>query len=232
MKKLMYILSLSLIISAAAAQKTPDAVYLKNGSIIRGVIIENDETSVKIETSEKCTWVFRKDEIEKIETGIAVSDNFSIRSKGYLLFFDTGLLVNGDRLSLSQHLVNGYEFPFRLSAGLGTGIELVDGAKLPLFADVRYSVFPGKFSPYVYLQGGYTFPIEEDNGYYAYRGGVFLGAGIGLISYFTEHFGIVVTMGYNHQQSSSSWDSWDETSKTTMNYYYNSAALRFGFIFR
>ncbi|MDR2231877.1 MAG: hypothetical protein LBE56_01995 [Tannerella sp.] len=44
-----------------------DAVYLKNGSVIRGVIIEQiPNISIKIETTEGNIFVFRMDEIESI----------------------------------------------------------------------------------------------------------------------------------------------------------------------
>ena len=44
-----------------------DVVYLKNGSIIRGVIIEQvPNQSLKIQTQDKSVFVYRYEEIEKI----------------------------------------------------------------------------------------------------------------------------------------------------------------------
>ena len=44
-----------------------DVVYLKNGSIIRGVIIEQvPNKSIKIETADRNVFVYLMDEIEKI----------------------------------------------------------------------------------------------------------------------------------------------------------------------
>lgn len=44
-----------------------DVVYLKNGSVIRGVIIEQiPNKNIKIETADKNIFVFQIDEIEKL----------------------------------------------------------------------------------------------------------------------------------------------------------------------
>lgn len=66
MKKLI-ILLLSILISTTTlfAQKLQDVIYLKNGSIIRGTLIEQ-VPSVKIKTYDGSIWVFDNNEIDKI----------------------------------------------------------------------------------------------------------------------------------------------------------------------
>jgi len=66
-----------------------DVVYLKNGSIIRGVIIEQvPNKSIKIETADRSVFVFQMDEIEKIakETYPETKElkNKSDKRKGYI----------------------------------------------------------------------------------------------------------------------------------------------------
>jgi len=52
---------------ATAQQQKRDVIYLKNGSIIKGNVIEMDPASnLKIETSDGSIFVFRMDEIEKM----------------------------------------------------------------------------------------------------------------------------------------------------------------------
>jgi hypothetical protein len=51
----------------SAAGAAPDAVYLKNGSVVRGTILEQvDDVSVKIETPEHDVFVFRIDRVDRI----------------------------------------------------------------------------------------------------------------------------------------------------------------------
>lgn len=68
MKKLMLLLVFILLtILSNAQQNYQDVVYLKNGSIIRGLIIEQvPGKSIKIETSDRNIFVYKVEEIEKI----------------------------------------------------------------------------------------------------------------------------------------------------------------------
>ena len=55
------------VVSHASAQQYQDVVYLKNGSIIRGIIIEQiPGESLKIQTQGGSVFVFRMSEIVKI----------------------------------------------------------------------------------------------------------------------------------------------------------------------
>ena len=67
MKKYLAILLFSIITTVSFGQSNyQDVVYLKNGSIIRGVIIEQvPSESIKIETADKSVFVFQMDEIER-----------------------------------------------------------------------------------------------------------------------------------------------------------------------
>lgn len=64
---LLFLILVSISVIAIAQQNYQDVVYLKNGSIIRGVIIEQiPNKSIKIETSDKSVFVYQIDEIEKM----------------------------------------------------------------------------------------------------------------------------------------------------------------------
>lgn len=68
MKNYLAILLFSIIASVSFGQTNyQDVVYLKNGSIIRGLIIEQvPNASIKIETADRNVFVFQMGEIEKI----------------------------------------------------------------------------------------------------------------------------------------------------------------------
>lgn len=65
-----------------------DVVYLKNGSTIRGVIIEQiPNKSLKIETADRNVFVFQLEEIEKItkeNSNAAIRGNSSSYKKGFI----------------------------------------------------------------------------------------------------------------------------------------------------
>lgn len=68
MKQITYIFIFVLISSALFAQDKEDVVYLKNGSVIKGQITEMiPDKHVKIETSGGSLFVYKFEEIEKIE---------------------------------------------------------------------------------------------------------------------------------------------------------------------
>ena len=59
--------ALLLMTSTAVAQETQDVVYLKNGSIIRGVVIEQvPGKSIKIRTGDGSVFVYNMDDIARI----------------------------------------------------------------------------------------------------------------------------------------------------------------------
>ena len=56
-------------LSIGFAQETQDVVYLKNGSVIRGTVIEQvPGKSLKIKTSDGSVFVYTMDEVEKYES--------------------------------------------------------------------------------------------------------------------------------------------------------------------
>ena len=67
MKRNLIILALLIISTLVSAQQKRDVVYLKNGSIIKGTVVEyTAEKGIKIETGDGSIFAFRPEEIEKI----------------------------------------------------------------------------------------------------------------------------------------------------------------------
>ena len=88
-----------------------DAVYLKNGSVIRGVIIEQvPNKSIKIEMADKSVFVYQIEEIEKI-TKETIEIKKSERRKGFI------------GLSLGASIPTGI-FADELDGAANTGIQI------------------------------------------------------------------------------------------------------------
>lgn len=77
MKKLFILLIAALACMSLSAQTLKECVYLKNGSVIKGIIIEQvPNVSLKIQTADGSIFVYEMDQVEKI-TKEAVSVGFS-----------------------------------------------------------------------------------------------------------------------------------------------------------
>ncbi len=78
MKSVIFFFSLFLVLSMAslAQQNYDDVVYLKNGSVIRGVIIEQvPNVSLKLQTKDGNIFVYKMEEVERITKELAQGYN-------------------------------------------------------------------------------------------------------------------------------------------------------------
>jgi len=172
MKKLLLLLVLPFLFTVNAfSQKYTDyqdVVYLKNGTVIRGIIIEQIPfESIKIETKGGSVFVYTLDEIEKItkepkfEQESRVSTPSIGLKKGYRGIVEFGVeYYYGARLSI----INGYQFNPYVSLGLGTGLNWCypENLYIPVFADLRVNFLNKRVSPYTSLDVGYSFALGEE----------------------------------------------------------------------
>jgi hypothetical protein len=68
-------------------------------------------------------------------------------------------------ISPSFTITNGYLFNEHWAAGAGVGFEIFDYNLFPLFAELRYTLWDYKISPFVVLNGGYSFANFKANHY-------------------------------------------------------------------
>ena len=143
---------ISLTFCLHAKQNTEDVIYLKNGGVIRGKIIENTGANeqngsgkVKIELAGGSIFVFSNTEIDSIRKENALKNrirelnkNYFRKNQGYrniteeiALIYGTTLTNNQvtynnngqDDVGLSLHSINGYQFWPTLFVGGGVGID-------------------------------------------------------------------------------------------------------------
>ena len=144
-----------------AQSNLQDVVYLKNGSIIRGIIIEQvPNLSIKIQTIDRNVFVFKMDEIEKLtkEPYLGKDSNSSSGKgtglkSGYKGIVETGYgyVDSYDRFFLN--FINSYQFNPYFSLGLGVGYRYIktNDHIFPIFADFRVNFIDNKVSPYLSL---------------------------------------------------------------------------------
>jgi hypothetical protein len=61
------------------------------------------------------------------------------------------------QVSPSVTMTNGYVFDEHWAAGIGVGFELFDHYLFPVFADIQYTLWDNKISPFFALKTGYAF---------------------------------------------------------------------------
>lgn len=175
MKKYLFLICFALIASVSFAQKNyQDVVYLKNGSIIRGVIIEQvPEKSIKIETQDRNVFFFEMEEIEKFTKEEIPGDSRATGERsglnqGYRGVVETGFDLGVGDFGMDRfkvNIINGYQINPHFSLGLGTGVRYyleADAVLIPLFADFRTNFIDNVVSPYLSLGVGYTFDASND----------------------------------------------------------------------
>ena len=188
MKKFFGFLAIYLTFFAmsAVAQNLQEVVYLKNGSIIKGVVIEQvPGVSLKIKTSDGSIFAYQMSDVEKITKEEITSRNNTARSTSsnsisyphYKGFVDLGYtfgvgLGNGvDRIDLFTS--HGVQLFPQLYVGAGAGLNYVycpgyseagNGFVVPLFANVRTDILDSWITPFIDLKIGYS--IVDANGFF------------------------------------------------------------------
>lgn len=143
-----------LVTSSVALAQTPlrDVLYLKSGSIIRGFIIEQTPpTQLKIQTTEGNIFVFRYDEILKIERE-KISESVVIPKAPPPVIQDYG-----GRLGVGINLFGG---------GFA-GIPVRVNVFRQLAFETSFNIFPDIYTPLVYYtipgyNGGPSYTVRDD----------------------------------------------------------------------
>ena len=210
MKKNALFVLLFLITTMSFAQDNyRDVVYLKNGSIIRGMIIEQiPNKSIKIQTAENNIFVYELNEVEKMTKEpykrgkVIQEDNFYLYPgyKGIAeLGYEIGVGDFGmDRLKIN--IINCYQVNQSFSIGIGTGLRYYFDAEttlVPVFADFRGNLLiDSKISPYISLGIGYSFNASE-----SFKGaGFMMSPNVGISIKTSHNSSMNIAIGYELQK--------------------------------
>jgi len=220
-----------------------DHVYLKNGSIIRGKIIEIEPSEhVKIEDLCGNTWFYEIAMVAKVtsepySSGMKLNKSSLTFDPGFVNITSIGFLAgsphNAQVAPLSLQMVNGWRNSLGLFTGAGIGIEFLNTNYMPLFLDLRYDLLGRDVVPYLLARGGYAFPLgsdqEEYDITYTYSGGPMVSLGIGLKIKSRNHFAWDIGMMYRYQKTS--YEEIYEWNNQTYSYtdVFNRIEIRLGF---
>ncbi len=218
--KIVLTASLIFFVAVAFGQKNlQDVVYLKNGSIIHGIITEFiPDKSVKIETEGNNVFVFEMQEVEKVTKEVASKAKRDltpyIKKKGFFNETELGMLLgkssdDSKTTDFSVSTVNGYQVNRHFRIGAGVGIDhygQYNHTFLPVFGRVSGDVVKFWVTPVYFVDAGYGFLFEKDeytNGAEerSSDGGLMLQGGVGLKFYTPTKVSFTLAFGYKVQMS-------------------------------
>ncbi len=255
MKKIVQTITLVIFVffgdSLSAQNKKEDVVYLKNGSIYRGIIIEqNPEQNIKIQTHFKNVIVINYAEIEKInkeailpEPSKKDSKQFEIKKRGFASFSEIGYGIGlynpsfqpfyethltGNYLGFKS--VNGYQFNEYFV--LGIGLEYNDYKEVqafPVTIDARFCLINQKSSPVFIWNMGYTFGMKGE------KCGFIINPQIGFKTNISNNVAYIINVGFRFQQTeliyNNHWGQYESNIKNSKSTYYQFITVSTGFSF-
>jgi hypothetical protein len=242
MKKLFLILILLEIITLQSqAQKMRDIIYLKNGSIIKGTLVEITADQYKIQTSDGGLFIFSAPEVKKfVRQSIESNEN---KKSGMGFALEAGFLI-GNQSSQYDHpfsfnLIAHYTINTKNILGIGSGVEFIGQTFAPLYCEYKYLLYEKSVTPFLFFRTGGLIHLGSDavssngspqyNVPKDYRGGASLSVGTG-ISWATENIVTYLSFAYRYAQTSyhkTDYNSQDVTFKN----YYNRLEIKLGFKF-
>ena len=218
-----FVLLLSAFVTAHAQEiEKETAIYLKNGSVIRGkLVMSMFDEYMTVKTSETDHMEIWYDRIDRIVFGKdEISETSVIKPKdttppfflkpGFMHMTEAGLIVGNENNlegpAYSISTVNGYRFSPYFGAGLGIGVDGYNRiTMLPIFLSFRGNLKKENVSPIYFLNAGYSAAWKNDNvdgiEYDYVRGGFMVHPGFGYM-FTINKMALNLNLGYKIQQSS------------------------------
>jgi hypothetical protein len=222
-----------------------DVVYLKNGSIIHGIIIEQvPGVSIKIQTADRNVFVFRIEEVEKMtkeplppRSGrqqaapaerVGSFENEEIKKSGYYFIAELVPAVGWNDIeyegSFGMQVVNGYQVNRHFNVGIGFGLNKhIHTAYAPVFLDLRANFLAERVTPFVAFAGGWAFGDPDHD-----EGGAYVNPAFGVKFHVSKSTALQLSLGYRYQESASGYGG-----NNYFDYYYDDVqyvnALNFKF---
>ncbi|HRI27938.1 MAG TPA: hypothetical protein PK239_03175 [Chitinophagales bacterium] len=233
-------------VAGYAQTKTESVVYLKNGSVLRGELV-NPESSGKISIKivGNNLFVFDLAEVEKITTESKYKPNFAPK-KGYSAMNEVGMLVStgNESAGLVLQTIHGYSVNPYLTMGAGVGLHVyynlpmsyyyyyTNSTKvIPVFANVSGELLPAyRVSPYYYGRVGYGIDATDREAFADSRGGLMFGVGVGMKVKGNNQLSWILGVGYQFQKYYAEFQQW-EGSTVTNNLSIRRLAITTGIAF-
>jgi len=214
MKAFLNILSILLLFFPGflSAQKLEDVIYLSDGSIIRGIILEDSSGSItKILNHAGDVWAFNTLEIDSVKREKPFEYKaLKFNQPGMEYNINAELLMRSNTNAVGNAVIPGliigagYRFCQYFTAGADFGMEFYEQMAIPVSVSLRVKPSSRALSPFVILRTGYTLPTENrpDDWDFEYDnfGGIHYTIGGGLEKIMNENTSFLFTFSYHYQE--------------------------------
>lgn len=239
-----FLVMIMLTISAIGllAQRTKDVIYLKNGSIIYGKLLEISDNRYKMQTADGSIFTFDSNEIDKFTKEAPVYNGRKTGGFGFAL--EAGLLVGAQNTDydapFSFNVLAGAVINTRHILSGGSGVEFIGRPYVPFFVEYKFITNTKKTAPFFFTRAGVLTENSDDsdppNGYYNneyqpynYKGGASFTVGTG-ISWSKEDYETYLSFAYRYSHTSYQQKEYNRGVITYSN-NLNRLELKFGFRF-
>jgi hypothetical protein len=235
MNRFLLISCLLFVSFTLSGQQTFDIVFLKEGSIIKGRIIEENDNIVQIETCCGNVFVLKRSEVTSIQHAARSDKALFIKDKGVMGYYSTGILlgssVNPKQAPLSILTEFNYRFCSYFSAGVSAGYEVLNESTIPLALNLK-ALYPfTRQTLFLGITGGRNFSVENPDEYIyeEHNGGVLFTVETGIQLTLSNNTAFFIAIGYRYNELHYKVRDWwlDSVERTI---YFNRASIRLGFI--
>lgn len=235
-QKTLFVLIMMALSSITFAQSnTEDVLYLKNGSIIRGKIVDQmSPDKVRVELMGGSVFVFAKAEIDSMKRENVIKrkqkeiqTNYYRKDRGFRNMTELAIIYgvnfknnpngnydNGpDDIGLSLQTINGYQVWPYLFVGGGIGIDrfiTYQQTFSPFFLRLSSEFLKRKVTPYIYTDAGYSVMWNQPNQggeIIQNTGGAYFGAGGGVRIYTRSLASVILSAGYKMNMSNTNYSN-------------------------
>lgn len=235
--------------SAFAQSGRKQLVYLKNGSVVKGrlVQVEGEKWAVG---SKGSTVFLNRSEIDSLKSFPAAAPEPDSNSRPWFAECSAGLLIgsadNQRQAPFSADLSANLRVVPQLYAGAGLGVDFLDESYMPVFVNLNYLFRNTPVTPFVGLKCGYLFALDGDvkmNQYqyfydynsvilpgtnlsYDNKGGFMINPSIGFLVWFSRNLGLSGAFGYRYSRV-----IFDAGEHYRIETNYNRLSVRIGILF-
>ena len=221
------------------AQQGGDALYLKNGSVVYGKLVEVKDNQYRVKTVDGFLFSFSADEVEKFSLGVK-SETREIEfndPNGFGFGIETGFLFGEANEHFPILLVFNPMLTYTLKTnhtlGFVTGVEIFDQLYLPLQLEYRTNILKRNVTPFIYARGGGLIPLGGEDSSEDYKGGWTFGVGTGFrwpIADFESYIKFGFRYGYTVHTENNSYNSTFPVNYTYQEIFYR-LEMKWGFKF-
>jgi len=200
------------LVSKVLSQRREDVLYLSNGSVIHGTVL-NDSTSHNIRVLSRTGDILAFDPAEVDSIRSEKTTEFramQFNRRGFDFGGNAELLMRSGNSSIGKTAVPGvnlsldYRFNPLLSTGAEMGIEFYDWMEMPFTVCLRMRSSRGVISPFLLLRTGYTVPLEkrQNDWDYEYKsyGGIHTTLGAGLEKIINQNTAFLISISWHYQE--------------------------------